>query len=139
MRILNHALILTLISVGVGCASKDSIIPQPDQDMRSVYSQHMRSGSAGKLMDTRSTLRRGMTESDIHLSDYTRTEATALRSRFKTLPNPTLYMYVAPHLAGQSGVPIPGYLTEFKMWERDHYAMPGEISNMEVDYQNGGQ
>lgn len=78
-----------------------------------------------------------MVEGDVVLSDYVRTEKTQLESRFKTLPNPTMYMFVAPHLAADSQVPIPGYLTEFRMWERDHYALPGEISDMSNSF--GGQ
>ena len=45
-----------------------------------------------------------------------------------------MYMFVAPHLATNDQVPIPGYLTEFKMWEKDYYALPGEISDMENNY-----
>jgi len=125
--------------IGVGCATKESIIPTPEQDMKTVYEQHMNGVGEGKILDKRSVLRRPMSVEDVELSDYVRTEATALRSRFRLLPNPTLYMFVAPHLAGESGVPIPGYLTEFKMWETDHYALPGEVSVMEPDYENGGQ
>ncbi len=44
-------------------------------------------------------------------------------AKVKTIPNPTLYMYVAPHLAAQTQVLIPGYLTEFSMWEKTHYAL----------------
>lgn len=141
MRILNlaHVITLTSLMVAAGCASKDDIIPVPERDMKEVYQQHMGALGAGKLMDRRALLRRPMEEGDVDLADYTRTEATALKSRFKLLPNPTMYMYVAPHLATQNGVPIPGYLTEFKMWEKDHYALPGEISHMEPEYSNGGQ
>ena len=86
-------------------------------------------------MDTRSLLRRPMEESDVQLSEYVRTEKNQLQARFKRIPNPTLYMFVAPHLAAQSEVPIPGYVTEFRMWTRDHYAMPGEVSDMTSQFQ----
>lgn len=85
----------------------------------------------GNLFDKRSVLRRPMIEEDVALSEYVRTEATQLEAKFKMLPNPTMYMFVAPHLASRSNVPIPGYLTEFKMWEGDHYALPGEVSDLD--------
>lgn len=140
MQISTRVAPLILISLFVtGCASKDSIIPVPDQDMKTVYDQHMGAVGEGKILDRRSILRRPIIEPDVNLSNYVRTESTQLRSRFRTLPNPTMYMFVAPHLSGDSGVPIPGYLTEFKMWEKDHYALPGEVSDMEPLYSNGGQ
>ena len=94
----------------------------------------MQSNGDGVLFDERAVLRRPMIETDVALSDYVRTEKNQLESKFKTVPNPTMYMFVAPHLAADTQVPIPGYLTEFKMWEREHYAMPGEISDMGSNY-----
>lgn len=131
MRTLIGILILTLINILSGCASKDTMIPVPEHDMKHVYDTHMRGIGDGKLYDKRALLRRPMENGDVELSNYVRTEKTQLDSKFKSLPNPTMYMFVAPHLAGNSKVPIPGYLTEFKMWERDHYALPGEISDLD--------
>lgn len=45
---------------------------------------------------------------------------------FHKLPNPELKMYVYPHLAGNDGVPIPGYFTEFNAYTHDHYELPSE-------------
>lgn len=134
MRTLLSALTLTLTSIVAGCASKDTMIPVPDQDMGQVYDRHMSGVGDGQVMDTRSILRRPMEESDVDLTPYVRTESTQLEAKFKLLPNPTMYMFVAPHLATESDVPIPGYLTEFKMWERDHYALPGEVSDMSPNH-----
>ena len=130
MRILTAVLPITLISLLGACATKDSIIPTPEHDMKTVYENHMQGIGDGKLFDTRSVLRRPMEVEDVDLSEYVRTEKNQLEAKFKTLPNPTMYMFVAPHLAADTNVPIPGYLTEFKMWESEHYAMPGEISDM---------
>ena len=43
------------------------------------------------------------------------------KSPFKKMSNPELTMYVFPHLAGSSEIPIPGYITSFNAYERDHY------------------
>ena len=135
MRMLTAALSISLISVVLtGCSNKDNFIPQPDQDMKTVYGNHMSAVGDGKLLDTRSLVRRPMVEGDVQLSDYVRSEKNQLQSRFKLLPNPTMYMFVAPHLATTNQVPIPGYLTEFRMWEKDHYAMPGERSDMRTGF-----
>jgi len=137
MRTLTAILTVISISTVTGCATKDDIIPTPDQTMQEVYENHMGGVSDGKVLDTRSVLRRPMVQPDVDLSDYVRTEKNFLQSRFRTLPNPTMYMFVAPHLATENGVPIPGYITEFKMWKTEHYAMPGEISDMASNFGAG--
>ena len=43
---------------------------------------------------------------------------------FPRLPNPTLVMYIFPHLAGDAGAPVPGYTTAFPMYEQVEYALP---------------
>jgi len=98
--------------------------------MQTVYNSHMGSVGKGQLIDTRSLVRRPMIDGDVQLSDYVRTEKDHLKSRFSLIPNPTMYMFVAPHLATSDQVPVPGYLTEFRMWDKDYYAMPGELSDL---------
>lgn len=131
MRRSTGILIATLISIGISaCASKDTIIPAPKDDMKTIYDRHMNGIGNNRLLDSRSLVRRPMIDGDVTLSEYVRTEKNHLESRFKMLPNPIMFMFVSPHLAADSQVPIPGYLTEFRMWEQDHYALPGEISDM---------
>ena len=47
---------------------------------------------------------------------------------FPRLPNPSLVMYVFPHLAGAERTPVPGYATTFPLYERVEYALPGEVA-----------
>ena len=54
----------------------------------------------------------------------------ATDSAFQWLPNPTLTMYVFPHLSG-AGHPVPGYTTFFKLYTQDHIAAPGEYTGRE--------
>jgi len=123
---------LTIAALAVvtlaGCSSKEAMLPKPEQDMKTVFNGAMGSTGQGKLMDERSVLRRSMTEADTDYSEFVRTEATQLERKFTLLPNPTLFMFVAPHLATNDGVPVPGYLTEFKLFTKDHYALPGEVA-----------
>jgi len=134
MRILIVVPTLILTNFLSGCATKDTLIPTPEQDMQAVYQQHMAGSGQGALYDQRSLVRRPMIEGDVVLSDYVRTEKDQLQARFKKIPNPSMFMFVAPHLASDANVPIPGYVTEFKMWPQDHYALPGEISDMTPNY-----
>jgi conjugative transfer region lipoprotein (TIGR03751 family) len=62
------------------------------------------------------------------LAGYTRAAHREIDALFPRLPNPTLVMYVFPHLAGADGVGVPGYATSFAMYERVHYALPGEVA-----------
>ena len=113
MRILTVVLTVTLISMLSACATKDSIIPVPEHDMKEVYNRHMQGIGDAELYDKRSLIRRPMVEGDVVLSDYVRTEKTQLEARFKTLPNPTMYMFVAPrfhdvHIPGWNHCDLPG-------------------------------
>ncbi len=58
---------------------------------------------------------------------YTRDADNEIANLFPLLPNPTLVMYVYPHLASQGGYPVPGYSTAFKMYAVDRFALPGEV------------
>lgn len=125
IAISTNALLLTL----GGCASTtEDMIGTPDHTMNEVYSAAMGGGSEGKLLDERSVLRRSLTESDADLSRFVRTEDDALRNDFPMLSNPEMRMFIAPHLSTRDGIPVPGYVTRFRMWERDHYALPGETT-----------
>ncbi|MBE0469928.1 MAG: TIGR03751 family conjugal transfer lipoprotein [Methyloprofundus sp.] len=63
---------------------------------------------------------------DYNYTDYTRTAQHELDVLFPRLPNPTLVMYVYPHISA-AGVPVPGYSTAFTMFNQPHYALPGEM------------
>lgn len=73
--------------------------------------------------------RRALRRGSVDLEAYTRDAANELDSVFSTLPNPTLVMYVFPHLTNNN--PVPGYSTKFKMYENDPYALPGEVATNE--------
>ena len=60
------------------------------------------------------------------LHGYTRNVFNELDVLFPRLPNPTIVMYVFPHLSEEK-TPIPGYSTVFQLYERDHFALPGEL------------
>ena len=123
---------LVWISVTLaGCAStKESVLPQDGPSMKAIYDIHFESiGVADPLAIRHELGSRPLGNDDEDLAGYSRTALTELETIFPRLPNPTLVMYVFPHLAGIERVPVPGYATTFPLYERIEYALPGEVSN----------
>ncbi|MCB1862745.1 MAG: TIGR03751 family conjugal transfer lipoprotein [Gammaproteobacteria bacterium] len=119
---------LGLISLA-GCAStKEAVLPQDGPSMKDIYQGHIQEMNAQDPLSIRQELgNRPILTGDAALHGYTRDAANEIDAIFPRLPNPTLVMYVFPHLAGEESVPVPGYATAFPMYERTEYALPGEI------------
>ena len=119
---------LGLISLA-GCAStKEAVLPQDGPSMKAIYEGHIQEMNARDPQSIRQELRsRPILTGDAALHGYTRDAANEIDAIFPRLPNPTLVMYVFPHLAGEESVPVPGYATAFPMYERTEYALPGEV------------
>lgn len=112
-----------------GCAStKESVLPQDGPSMKAIYDAHFEGIGAGDPYVLRRELgTRPLGDDDVDLAGYSRSAHTELETIFPRLPNPTLVMYVFPHLAGSERVPVPGYATTFTLYERVEYALPGEV------------
>jgi len=116
-----------------GCSSSvKKVMPKSDHDMASLYAQYSGANSAQDLELRKRELQLRDQES-LELRNASTSSLTGfppqpaqLQHLFPKLPNPELYMYVRPHAVGTSGAPIPAYITRFQMYERDHYALPGE-------------
>ena len=119
---------LGLISLA-GCAStKEAVLPQDGPSMKDIYQGHIQEMTAQDPLSIRQDLgNRPILTGDAALYGYTRDAANEIDTIFPRLPNPTLVMYVFPHLAGEESVPVPGYATAFPMYERTEYALPGEV------------
>ena len=119
---------LGLISLA-GCAStKEAVLPQDGPSMKDIYQGHIQEMNAQDPLSIRQELgNRPILTGDTSLHGYTRDVANEIDAIFPRLPNPTLVMYVFPHLAGEESVPVPGYATAFPMYERTEYALPGEV------------
>ena len=124
-------LLLALLGLG-GCATDpEKVLPHGDATMLDIWNQQTTASSdtsSRRLLDARQTLRRPV-QSPMRVIDqtgYTRTAQTEIYRQFQRLPNPDLVMYVFPHLTGSEAVPVPGYSTVFPLYQRMHYALPGE-------------
>lgn len=121
---------LGLISLVLGgCAgTKDAVLPKDGPSMKTIYEQHMRETAAHDPLTVRNALgNRPIIDGEDTLHGYTRDATNEIDTTFPRLPNPTLVMYVFPHLVGEDQVPVPGYVTTFPMYERVEYALPGEV------------
>ena len=121
---------LSLISlVLAGCAStKDAVLPQDGPSMQAIYEDHVNTMNAQDPQVIRGELGdRPVVTGEVALYGYTREAFNEIDVLFPRLPNPTLVMYVFPHLAGGSRAPVPGYTTAFPMYEQVEYALPGEV------------
>ena len=126
---------LSLISlVLAGCAStKDAVLPQDGPSMQAIYEGHVQAMAARDPQVIRGELgHRPVVAGEAALQGYTREAFNEIDVLFPRLPNPTLVMYVFPHLAGESHAPVPGYATAFPMYEQVEYALPGEVPGLPV-------
>ena len=125
-----RTLALSLISlVLAGCAStKETVLPQDGPSMKTIYEEHVVEMNARDPQVIRGELgNRPILTGDAALQGYTRDAFNEIDVLFPRLPNPTLVMYVFPHLAGETQAPVPGYATAFPLYEQVEYALPGEI------------
>ncbi len=126
-------LIVVLISLA-GCAgSKDTILPLDGPSMKTIYTQHFNDIGLQDTMSVRKELKARPLETELaDLAGYVRDAFNELDAHFPRLPNPTLVMYVFPHLAGVERLPVPGYSTTFPMYRQVEYALPGEVPSKET-------
>jgi len=130
--------VLSLISlVLAGCAStKEAVLPQDGPSMKAIYDGHIHAINARDPQVIRHELgNRRLNTGEEALQSYTRDAFNEINVLFPRLPNPTLVMYVFPHLAGETRAPVPGYTTAFPMYEQVEYALPGEVPGQPVGKQ----
>ena len=115
---------ITLVLINtLGCSSKKAIIPHSDVSISDVYHQQ---NVATNKQSLRMAVNVPLLHKDQPIDAYQLHNKK--RTSYKMLPNPTLYMYVNTRLSEADRAPIPAFITEFKMFDRDEYALPSEIN-----------
>lgn len=125
-------LTIVLISL-IGCAGgKDRMLPPDGVSMKTIYERHFSDIGMRDTVSVREELKSRPVDADVaDLAGYVRDAYTELDVHFPRLPNPTLVLYVFPHLVGAERVPVPGYATTFPMYRQLEYALPGEVPRPE--------
>lgn len=106
-----------------GCATVagNHPLPQEGPTMKQIWDFKTRDSGMNALADKRAQVGGPL------LKIETSEPATRLRQQFPLLPNPDIELYVRAHLAGKHQLPVQSYVTVFKLYDRDHYALPGEV------------
>ncbi len=141
-----------LISFLYGCANNhvEDMLPQDGPTMKQVYDAHFTgqklaerneeegNENEGRDNNTENDATASVAESsdifierrplpaDYDLSGYTRESNNEINQIFPRLANPTLVIYIYPHLSGSERHPVPGYSSAFTLYEKVEYALPGE-------------
>ena len=125
----------------MGCATgtTETILPQGGPTMKEVYESQFTGAPLPKHCDEdecedeeknteeEADMVRRPARADYDLVGYTRDAGNEIQQLFPRLSNPTLVLYVYPHLTGRDRHPVPGYSTAFTFYEKVEYALPGEI------------
>lgn len=125
MKKRNWISLLALTAMLGGCSSNnpaEPVLPESKVSMKEVYEGAIYSEAKASNL----VLKRPATDTERSIDPYILHNTK--RTHFKKLDNPTMYLFVNTHLSTASRVPVPAYLTEFKLLERDEYAMPGQIN-----------
>ena len=124
IKTIKQCTILLIIAVCInGCSSKGSVIPPSDVEISDVYRNH---SSANSNQSLRLAVNEQLAPRNMDVDAYTLHNIQ--RPDYQFLPNPTLYMYVNHKLSKIDRSPIPSFITEFKLYEKDEYALPSEIN-----------
>jgi conjugative transfer region lipoprotein (TIGR03751 family) len=119
-----------LVATITGCSStkseKEKIIPRSDKTTEQVYDEQSAASLEKNQAFRNMVSMRPATEQEVLVKPYEINEVG--RPIFKTLPNPTLYLYFPATISSDGRMPIPAWMTEFKMYDRDEYAAHGEIA-----------
>ena len=117
-----------------GCSStKDEIIPNDGVPIEQVYFGQSQTSAADANQQSSTeagtqqwVVKRHATEEELNKNPYVL--HNTLTPVFRKLDNPTLYIFSFPYLSDSGRVPVPAYISEMKMFERDEYALPGEVN-----------
>ncbi len=110
----------------LGCTSHiNKVIPQNLKTMDQIYDEKATSGGAAAMRLRQAEIQARPIAAE-NYSTPLPPNIQQIQHLYPALPNPELFMYVRPHVVGDSGAAIPAYFTRFTMYERTQYSMPGE-------------
>ncbi len=116
-------ILFTALLLLTSCSnSSKKIVGENAKTMKQIQEEKF-----GVITDTTKTQQnRRLGNGDMDLRGQIRDEFQKLYGEFQYLPNPVMIMYIYPHLT-DAGTPVPGYVTFFKFYKQDQFALPHEI------------
>lgn len=118
--------IVVVVFAFTGCASSlNDVTNENAPTMKDIYERQTQGGDGALELREAELLRRPALSPDVVQLGWP-PYPEQLGHLYPRLPNPDLFMYVRPHAIGQSGAPVPAYITRFSLYERQPYALPGE-------------
>ena len=109
---MNKLILLSLAIISINltaCNSIGNVVPEKGQSMEQVY-DYMGKMSHEHSPDVKKPI-------NVNASPV----MTIAQANFHQVLNPTMQLYVYPHLAGE--LPVPGYVTEFQVYEKDRWVI----------------
>jgi conjugative transfer region lipoprotein (TIGR03751 family) len=120
-------ILISAFALVSGCTSMHDVMPKQSLTMEQIYddtgkahAQHETDKNDDSLAQVRKEV------SPIKGASTSLSEEVLPKNTwqvFHKVQNPTLKLYVYPHLAGNDELPVPGYMTAFNAYERDHYSL----------------
>ena len=113
-KIIISILIIWISTNMTACSMHSAVLPTDGPTMAEIYEQYMIKTQGQKFTYLKSEL----------INNQTRFQSNPFlkpRSNFMQTPNPDIPIFIYPHLAGNSQIPIPGYVTIFTLYEKVHY------------------
>ena len=124
--------VATAFLSGCGTTTYEShqIIPKSDYTMKEVYDNKGQVSheaiESNKMRDSQVVqlqLRPMDSAQDQSIYELNKVQS---KSEVRKLPNPKLYLYFPAKISAVDGLVIPAWMTEFNMYDKDQYALPGE-------------
>lgn len=116
------------VSILSGCASatnKDKLLPDSGPTTAELIKGHSETLSKSDYGDGAPYHGQTLLPTYSPNSSHSSRHVSELQRDFQRVPNPQIVAYVYPHL-NEGELPIPGYFTVFRLYDRDHYALSNE-------------
>jgi conjugative transfer region lipoprotein (TIGR03751 family) len=139
--LINHRLRMTValmaLSMGLlstACSTQKHAIPEQGLTLPALYREALNHNDGGfgdqdeENQDIIKALKQDSESVQPSYVGYTRTANNEINNLFKPLPNPSVPIYIYPHLTQIGGdmIPVPGYTSNFFLYKQNRYATIAE-------------
>lgn len=124
MHILTSTFSLTLLIWLTGCTTEPIYLPDGGPTSKEVFEGA--NGTSRDAVGTGELNPVDLIPYEQNATAWSRDRDNETEQLFPTIPNHQLHGYVFPHVTGK-GHPVPGYTTGFFLYDKVHFALPGEV------------